>query len=98
MVGYFQRFILTFVHAADALLSPLGYYAALLLAIAFMIGAVILIGRVLATVYAGNLIRKILVILIAFPLAIIAVLIVWRLFRFAAVYIGNSPWPWSMLI
>lgn len=97
MLRQFEHFIIRVLDATDPILSPLGFYAGLLVAIAFIIGSVILAGSVLSRVYYGSLIRRAIVILLAFPLTIIAVLIVWRLLRYAAGYIANSPLPWSMV-
>ncbi len=97
MLRQFETFIIRILDTTDPLLSPLGFYAGVLIAIAFIIGSVILAGQVLSRVYYGSLLRRAIVIVLAFPLTIIAVLIVWRLLRYAAGYIANSPLPWSLI-
>jgi succinate dehydrogenase/fumarate reductase cytochrome b subunit len=97
MLRDYVRLLIDLVHQADRVMSPFGYVAAIVIAALFLLAAILLAARLLALLKPRTLIARAIAIVIGLPLAVVAALLVWRLFYHAARHLADSPWPWSLI-
>lgn len=97
MLRQYEIFKSQFLQMTDTLFQPLGFYVAILIAIGFMVSSVLIMARLSAPYFGGSYLQKILIIVLAFPVWVVATIACWRLFMFTARHIAQSPLPYSMI-